>query len=242
MRGGSVVAPPRTCGEGERTPGTFGSPPSFPCERPLRAGREPLGRLDARNRPTRGGTQPMASQKERMLAGEPYLAEDPEIAADAQRAAELSEAFNNSPAADPEGRRRALRALVGEVGDDVEVRPPFRIDYGTYITLGARTFVNYGCVFADVARITVGADVQIGPGVQLLTPTHPIAPEPRRAKWEAAEPLTLGDNVWLGGGVIVCPGVTIGENTVVGAGAVVTKDLPPNVVAVGNPARVIRHI
>lgn len=184
----------------------------------------------------------MASQKDRMLAGEPYLADDPEIAADAQRAAELGEAFNDSRAADPEGRRAALRALIGEVGEGVDVRPPLHVDYGTHISIGPRTFVNYGCVFLDVARITIGADVQIGPGVQLLTPTHPLDPEPRRAKWEAAAPIALGDNVWLGGGVIVCPGVTIGENTVVGAGAVVTKDLPPNVVAVGNPARITRHL
>ena len=94
----------------------------------------------------------------------------------------------------------------------------------------------------DVARISIGADVQIGPNVQLLTPTHPLDAELRRAKWEAAEPITIGDNVWLGGGVIVCPGVTIGENTVVGAGAVVTRDLPPNVVAAGVPARVVRQV
>ena len=94
----------------------------------------------------------------------------------------------------------------------------------------------------DVARITIGDDVQIGPNVQLLTPTHPVAPEPRRQKWEAAEPITIGDNVWLGGGAIVLPGVSIGANTVVGAGAVVAKDLPADVVAVGNPARVVREL
>ncbi len=184
----------------------------------------------------------MAGQKERMLAGELYLADDPEIAADAQRAAELSERFNDSSAADREGRQAALRDLIGKLGEDVGVRPPLHVDYGTHITIGPRSFVNFGGVFLDVAPITIGADVQIGPNVQLLTPTHPVDPEPRRAKWEAAEPITIGDNVWLGGGVIVCPGVTIGENTVVGAGAVVTKDLPANTVAVGNPARVIRSI
>jgi maltose O-acetyltransferase len=94
----------------------------------------------------------------------------------------------------------------------------------------------------DVAAITIGEDVQMGPNVQLLTPTHPVEPEPRRAKWEAAKPITIADNVWLGGGVIVLPGVTVGENTIVGAGAVVTGDLPANVVAVGNPARVIRTL
>ncbi|MCY9555678.1 sugar O-acetyltransferase, partial [Paenibacillus apiarius] len=102
--------------------------------------------------------------------------------------------------------------------------------------------VNFNAVLLDVARITIGADVQIGPNVQLLTATHPVEPEARRAKWESAQPITIGDNVWLGGGVIVLAGVTIGENTVVGAGAVVTRDLPANVVAVGNPARPIRNL
>lgn len=184
----------------------------------------------------------MASQKERMLAGELYLADDPELAADALRAAVLSERFNATSAADPEARRDLLTELLGGIGEGVEVRPPMYVDYGYQITVGAGTFINVGAVLLDVARITIGADVQMGPNVQLLTPTHPVEPEPRRAKWEAAHPITVGDNVWLGGGVIVCPGVTIGENTVVGAGAVVTRDLPANVVAVGNPARVIREI
>jgi len=171
-----------------------------------------------------------------MLAGELYLAEDPELVADARRAAELSERFNAT------GSQEVLAELIGELGEDVGIRRPLRVDYGYLISIGPRTFVNWGGVFADVAKITIGADVQIGPNVQLLTPTHPLDPETRRAKWEAGEPITIGDNVWLGGGVIVLPGVTIGENTVVGAGAVVTKDLPPNVVAVGNPARVIKQL
>ncbi|OEV02911.1 sugar O-acetyltransferase [Streptomyces oceani] len=177
-----------------------------------------------------------------MLAGELYIADDPELAADALRGAQLSERFNASSAADPEGRRKLLAELLAEVGAGAEVRPPLYVDYGYQITVGPGTFINFGAVLLDVARITIGADVQFGPNVQLLTPTHPVDPEQRRAKWEAAEPITVGDNVWLGGGVIVCPGVTIGENTVVGAGAVVVKDLPPNVVAVGNPARVVREI
>lgn len=180
--------------------------------------------------------------RERMLAGAPYIADDPAINADLDRAAELVERFNTSPAADPERRLAALRELLGEVGEGAWVRPPFYCDYGWQIRLGPRTFVNYHAVFLDVAPITVGADVQVGPNVQLLTPTHPVEPEPRRAKWEAARPITLGDNVWLGGGAIVLAGVTVGENTVVGAGAVVTRDLPPNVVAVGNPARPIRQL
>lgn len=184
----------------------------------------------------------MAGMKERMLAGEPYLADDPELAADALRAAELTRAYNDTEPADAAGRRRLLEELLGSVGVDVEIRQPFRVDYGYQIHVGPRTFANWGLVAADVARIDIGADVQIGPQVQLLTPTHPTDPEPRRAKWEAAEPIVIGDNVWLGGGVIVCPGVTIGPDTVVGAGSVVTRDLPDRVVAVGNPARVIRRL
>ncbi|MFD6881290.1 MULTISPECIES: sugar O-acetyltransferase [unclassified Rhodococcus (in: high G+C Gram-positive bacteria)] len=184
----------------------------------------------------------MTGQKQRMLAGELYIADDPELVADASRAAELSEKFNSSSVTDPAARRAILAALVGSLGEGAEVRAPLYVDYGYNITIGPRTFVNFGAVMLDVARISIGADVQIGPNVQLLTPTHPLDAELRRAKWEAAEPITIGDNVWLGGGVIVCPGVTIGENTVVGAGAVVTRDLPPNVVAAGVPARVVRQV
>jgi maltose O-acetyltransferase len=135
-----------------------------------------------------------------------------------------------------------LAELLGAVGSDTEIRPPLYVDYGGNLRVGARSFANFGLVALDVAAITIGDDVQIGPNVQLLTPTHPVEPEPRRAKWEAARPITIGDNVWLGGGAIVLPGVTIGENTVVGAGAVVVRDLPADVVAVGNPARIVRRL
>jgi maltose O-acetyltransferase len=107
---------------------------------------------------------------------------------------------------------------------------------------GARTFVNHNLTALDVATITIGKDCQIGPNVQLLTPTHPVEPPPRRDKLEAAQAITIGDNVWLGGGVIVCPGVTIGKNSVIGVGSVVTRDIPANVVALGNPARVVKSI
>jgi maltose O-acetyltransferase len=182
------------------------------------------------------------SQRERMLAGDLYFSDDPELIELSRRALCLVEAYNRSSVMQTEERRRILGELLGDVGDGVEIRPPFFCDYGTQIRIGARTFVNFGLMALDVAKITIGADVQLGPNVQLLTPTHPIEPEPRRAKLEAAKPISIGDNVWLGGGVIVCPGVSIGENTVVGAGAVVTRNLPPNVVAVGNPARVIRSL
>ena len=181
------------------------------------------------------------SQRERMLAGDLYIADDPELARDYQRAMRLLAAYNASPADAPQERQTILTELLGSVGADSAIRPPLYCDYGYNIHIGARTFCNFGLVALDVAAITIGDDVQMGPNVQLLTPTHPIDAEPRRAKWEAASPVTIGDNAWLGGGVIVLPGVTIGENTVVGAGAVVSKDLPAGVVAVGNPARVIRE-
>ncbi len=184
----------------------------------------------------------MSEMKKRMLRGDLYLADDPELIAGMSRAQELFERFNATRHGERDERDRLLRELLGSVGDDVVIRPPFRCDYGSHITIGAGTFVNYDCVMLDCAPITIGAACQIATAVQLLTPTHPVDPGPRRAGWEAAEPITLGDNVWLGGGVIVCPGVTIGDDTVVGAGAVVTRDLPAGVVAVGNPARVLREI
>jgi maltose O-acetyltransferase len=182
------------------------------------------------------------TQRERMLAGDLYIADDPVLVHEGRRAMALTKEYNESAPADYATRRRILEDLLGSLGEGVEIRPPFYCEYGYQMHIGARTFVNFGLMALDVARITIGDDVQIGPGVQLLTPTHPIEPEPRRAKWEAAEPITICDNVWLGGGVIVCPGVTIGPDTVVGAGAVVTRDLPARVLALGVPARVVRAI
>jgi maltose O-acetyltransferase len=180
--------------------------------------------------------------RERMLAGELYLADDPELVALARAAHERMEAYNAAPAREHELRRHLLAELLGAVGPGTEIRAPLYVDYGSNIAIGARCFANYGLVALDVAPITIGDDVQIGPNVQLLTPTHPVDPELRRQRWEAARPIVVGDNVWLGGGAVVLAGVTIGANTVVGAGAVVTRDLPADVVAVGSPARVIRTV
>jgi maltose O-acetyltransferase len=184
----------------------------------------------------------VGEQKERMLRGELYLADDPELVADHRRCRLLVERFNATSVTEDEQRRRLLEELLGHVGEDVVIKPPFQCDYGYPISVGARTFVNYGVVVLDVAPVTIGEDVQIATGVQLLTPTHPLETETRRGGWEAAEPIAIGDGAWLGGGAIVCPGVTIGEETVVGAGSVVTRDLPPRVLAVGNPCRPIRGI
>lgn len=182
----------------------------------------------------------MAENKDRMLAGDWYIPNDPAFETDAQRRFALCAAYNANGGAPVAERAGILAELLGQVGQGVIIRPPFQCDYGTYISIGDHTFVNFNAIFLDTAPITVGSHVQMGPGVQLLTPTHELNAERRRAGWEKGEPITIGDNVWLGGGVIVCPGVTIGENTVVGAGAVVTKDLPEGVLAVGNPARVVR--
>ena len=182
------------------------------------------------------------SMWDRMRAGESYLADDPQIRAAQLDALDAVAAYNASSARDVEQRRDLLERLLDDVGEGTELRPPVYVEYGANISIGARCFANFGLFALDVARIEIGDDVQIGPNVQLLTPTHPLAPTPRREKWEAARPITIGDNVWLGGGVIVCPGVTIGADTVVGAGSVVTRDLPAGVLALGNPARVVRSL
>ena len=182
------------------------------------------------------------SNRERMLAGDLYIADDPESEKEAQRAMALQAEFAAAYPGDPLGSQAILKEFLGSVGDEVHIKAPIYVDYGTYISVGARTFINYNLTALDVAPITIGEDCQIGPNVQMLTPTHPVEPQPRRDRLEAAQPITIGDNVWLGGGAIVLPGVTIGENSVIGAGAVVTKDVPANCVAVGNPARVIKEI
>ena len=181
------------------------------------------------------------SQRERMLAGDLYLADDPVLREESVRAARLAKAFNEADPGD-EHRRTILIELLGSLGEDTEIRAPLYCDYGYNTHVGSRTFVNFGLVALDVASITIGDDVQIGPYVQLLTPTHPLDPGLRREKWESAEPIVVEDNVWLAGGVVVCPGVTIGEGTVVGAGAVVTRDLPAGVLAAGVPAHVVRSL
>ncbi|NYD67461.1 sugar O-acetyltransferase [Agromyces atrinae] len=182
------------------------------------------------------------TNRERMLAGELYIADDPESARVAQRALRLTDAYNRAVIEGDDTARTLLDELLGSLSADAFVKPPLFVDYGENIHIGARTFVNYNLTALDVARIDIGEDCQIGPNVQLLTPTHPVEPGPRRDKLEAAQPISIGNNVWLGGGVIVCPGVSIGDDSVIGAGSIVTRDIPAGVVAVGNPARVVRHI
>lgn len=177
-----------------------------------------------------------------MLRGDWYL-DEPELAEERRRCRRLLDRFNATLADDVDERRAILAELLGKLGPGSSVLPRFQCSYGTRITIGAHSFVNNDALFMDDAPITIGDDVRIGPRAQLLTALHPMADhEQRRAGWERTAPITIGDNVWFGGGVIVCPGVTIGGNTVVGAGGVVVRDLPDHVFAAGNPARIIRRL
>ncbi|MGN6161099.1 MAG: sugar O-acetyltransferase [Marmoricola sp.] len=182
------------------------------------------------------------SMRSRMRAGAPYIADDPEIAADMERAQRLCWQINQADPTAGGELRLLFDQLLAQFGDGSEIRPPFHCDYGHRTRIGARTFANFGLVVLDVATVEIGDDVFIGPNVQLLTATHPLHPVTRLDKWESADPISIGNNVWLGGGVIVCPGVTIGDDAVIGAGSVVIKDVPSGVLVVGNPARVVRAL
>ncbi len=185
---------------------------------------------------------PLTSQKAKMLAGELYVANDPELHAAHLRAQALLAKFNATPADAGDERRALLTELFARFGEGTVLKPTLRCDYGFNIAIGERTFINFDCILLDCNRITIGDEVQFAPGVHIYTATHPVDAKQRRSGVEYALPVTIGDGAWLGGGAMVCPGVTIGENTVVGAGSVVTRDLPANVVAVGNPCRVMRHL
>lgn len=172
--------------------------------------------------------------------GEDFVPAEDRFRATRVHCMDLLRVFNHEP--DAETRAATLRELLGHVGERTKINPPFSCDYGVNVFLGDRVFVNVHCVFLDGAPIRIGSDTQIGPGVQLLTPDHPRDPERRRTGVEQVLPVTVGENVWIGGGAIVCPGVTVGDDAIVGAGAVVVRDVPPRVVVAGNPARVVRRL
>jgi maltose O-acetyltransferase len=183
----------------------------------------------------------MGEMRERMLRGELYIADDRDNTAEFARVQELLASFNGLAPGAGDERDALLRRMLRYVGEGVVVRPPFFCEYGA-IRIGDGTFINVDAVMLDVMPITIGAACQIGTRVQLLTASHPLDPKPRRVGWEYGQSITIADNVWLGGGAIVCPGVSVGEDSVVGAGAVVSRDLPAGVVAAGVPARVLREI
>jgi maltose O-acetyltransferase len=185
------------------------------------------------------GEVTMTSEKDKMLAGALYRASDPELVADAARAAAWMARYNDPGLIDSGARRALLEEGLGAVGDDAVVRPPFHVDYGYNIRLGRGVFLNYGCMVLDVVAVEIGDLTQIGPGVQILTPDHPRGPAERRSGLEFGRPIRIGANVWIGGGAIILPGVTVGDDAIVGAGAVVTKDVAPGATVGGNPARPI---
>lgn len=184
----------------------------------------------------------MESEKQKMLAGKLYIADDPELTADRRRARQLMSMYNRTTEEEPEERLRILRELLGSVGPEVTVEPPFYCDYGYNIFASDKLYVNFGCVILDCNIVRIGENVMLGPYVQIYAAYHPTDPKLRASGPELASPITIGSNVWIGGGAIVCPGVTIGDNTTIGAGSVVVRDIPANVVAAGNPCRVIRHL
>jgi maltose O-acetyltransferase len=182
----------------------------------------------------------MPSEREKMVAGELYSAADPELVEARRRARDLTRRFNDSPDAAVEERRAILGELFARSGEGLWIEPPFYCDYGTNTRLGDRVYFNFNCVLLDVAEVVVGDDVLFGPSVQIYTALHPLDYRERRTQLEMAKPIEIGSDVWVGGGVIVCPGVRIGSRSVVGAGSVVTRDVPESVFAAGNPCRVVR--
>ncbi len=184
----------------------------------------------------------MRTEKEKMIAGEMYRPSDPTLSRERLRARLQFKAFNDS-AADETGKRRGLlRALLPNAGDDIMIEPPFYCDYGYNIYTGSEVFFNFNCVVLDVAPVHIGSRFMCAPWVQIYTATHPLQAGARSSGKEYAQPIRIGDDVWLGGGVIVCPGATIGDRAVIGAGSVVTRDIPPDSFAAGNPCRVIKPI
>ncbi|WP_447969825.1 sugar O-acetyltransferase [Nitrospira sp. M1] len=184
----------------------------------------------------------MSTEKQKMLKGEYYNGTDPELVRERQQARLLCQQLNTLPATAPESEHRALLSALFHAETDAIVTPPFFCDYGYNICLGAHAYFNFNCVLLDVMPITIGNHVLIGPGVHIYTALHPLSIQERRSDLEFAKPVTIGNDVWVGGGAIICPGVVIGDRAVIGAGSVVTRDVQADVVAAGNPCRVIRQI
>jgi maltose O-acetyltransferase len=182
------------------------------------------------------------TEKEKMLAGELYYGMDPELVAERLRARELCLALTALPPSTPEAEKADLLAQLFGTPTNVYITPPFFCDYGSNIRFGENVYFNFSCVILDVAQVTIGSNTLFGPMVQIYTATHPMDVATRKTRLESGKPITIGNDVWVGGGAIICPGVTIGDGAVIGAGSVVTRDIPANVFAAGNPCRVIREV
>jgi maltose O-acetyltransferase len=182
------------------------------------------------------------TELQKMLDGELYDASDAELVAGRSKARKLFTQYNALSYDDKDGKKAILRELLGGFQNSIDIQSPFYCDYGFNIFAGDNLFLNFNCIILDCARVTFGDNVFLAPNVQIYTAYHPVIASERIKGPEYAAPITIGNNVWLGGGVIVCPGVTIGDNTTIGAGSVVTKNIPANVVAAGNPCKVIREL
>lgn len=182
------------------------------------------------------------TEKQKMLAGELYLAADEQLISERQRARRLARTYNSTREDEPDKRLEIIAQLFGAVGPKVEIEPPFYCDYGSNIYAGDGFYMNFGGVILDCNPVHIGEKVLCGPSVHIYTATHPTNPETRLSGLELAVPVRIGNNVWIGGGAIICPGVTIGDHTTIAAGSVVVKDIPARVVAGGNPCRVIRQL
>ena len=183
----------------------------------------------------------MKTEKEKMLAGELYDPLEPQLCRERDRCHDLCLLLNTTRENQKDERQRLLAELFGKE-TDAWIQPPFFCDYGTNIVLGSKVFFNFNCVVLDCAKVTIGNNVLFAPLVQIYAATHPISAAERRKWLESAKPITIGSDVWVGGAAIICPGVTIGDRSVIGAGSVVTRDIPSDVIAAGNPARVIREL
>ena len=184
----------------------------------------------------------MKTEKEKMLAGELYDPLDKELSDDRIKTRLLIQELNNSREDKPDERTQILKQLIPDAGADLWLQPPFYCDYGSNIKTGSKVFFNFNCVVLDVAEVVIGSRTLFGPNVQVYTATHPINHNERASGLEYAKPIYIGEDVWIGGSAVICPGVNIGDRTVIGAGSVVTKDIPADVFAAGNPCRVIRSL
>ena len=182
------------------------------------------------------------SELEKMLAGELYNANDPQLLEMRHKARRLLAKYNLTSYENLEEKISILKKLFGAVDDNTDIQAPFYCDYGSHITAGKNLFINFNCTILDCAKVTFGDNVLIAPNVQIYTAYHPILARERIKGPELAASVSIGNNVWIGGGAIICPGVSIADNTTIGAGSVVTRNIPANVVAAGNPCRIIKEL
>jgi maltose O-acetyltransferase len=182
------------------------------------------------------------TELEKMLSGDLYLASDPQLVTMRRRARDLTRSYNQTADEEVLQRTDILKGLFGRVGSRITIEPPFYCDYGSNIFAGSDFYMNFGCVILDCAEVHFGESVLCGPYVQIYTASHPLDAKLRASGPELAKTIRVGNRVWIGGGSILCPGVTIGDNTTIGAGSVVTKDIPANVFAAGNPCRIVREL